>query len=257
MGGVQSRTSPRVGSSGRSVGSSRASSFEPGAEFQWQHDVTVYPGTPLVTVFDDHLLPESQPRASIVATWSVARSSCSSSIATTHAATRRRPVHPGRDASTPSSWATSNHCRAATSSSAGAHQPRFSEYTASGRMLLDAVLPGPDITYRATIEPWIGLPLYPPSGAARRTNQRTTVYASWNGATQVAAWRVLAESSNGALMPLATASKIGFETAIAVPGSYRVFRVQALDPRGQILGVSAPFVTTGRASSGLHGAGGH
>src|SRR4029077_4959014 len=28
--------------------------FKSGADFAWQHDVRVYPGTPLVTVFDDH-----------------------------------------------------------------------------------------------------------------------------------------------------------------------------------------------------------
>ena len=28
--------------------------FGPGASFSWQHDVTVYPGTPLITMFDDH-----------------------------------------------------------------------------------------------------------------------------------------------------------------------------------------------------------
>jgi hypothetical protein len=83
-------------------------------------------------------------------------------------------------------------------------QPYFSEYTASGRMLLGAVLPGPDITYRATIEPWVGLPRYPPSGAVRRKNGRTVVYAGWNGATQVASWRVLAASSIRALVPVAT-----------------------------------------------------
>ena len=32
------------------------SSFKigPGADFQWQHDVVVYPGSPLITLFDDH-----------------------------------------------------------------------------------------------------------------------------------------------------------------------------------------------------------
>ena len=42
-----------------------------------------------------------------------------------------------------------------------------------------------------------------------------------------------------------TAPKIGFETQIAVAPSYRVFRVQALDARGRVLGSSAPFATAG------------
>ena len=65
-------------------------------------------------------------------------------------------------------------------------RPRFSEHTASGRMLLDAVLPGPDITYRAIVEPWLGLPLYQPGGAARRhggrrpSMQAGTVQRKWS-----------------------------------------------------------------------------
>ena len=128
-------------------------------------------------------------------------------------------------------------------------QPRFSECTASGRMLLDAVLPGPDITYRATVEPWVGLPLYPPSGAARQRGGKTTVYASWNGATQVVSWRVLAGSTSHNLVPATTASKLGFETAIVVSSRYRTFRVQALDARSRVIGASAPFAV--QASSEL------
>src|SRR5207245_2108929 len=59
-------------------------------------------------------------------------------------------------------------------------QPYFSEYSASGRLLMDAVLPGSDITYRAMLEPWVGLPVSPPAAAARRTAGRTTIYTSWN-----------------------------------------------------------------------------
>lgn len=217
-------------------------SFETGAEFQWQHDVTVYPRTPLVTVFDDHCCqtaPMGRPLATgpsrgLVLTLDAATHAATLVDQYTHGPTFDSEfmgnIEPLPDGNEFVGWGS---------------QGRFSEYTASGKMLLDGALPSPDITYRATVEPWIGLPLYPPRGAARRTKQRTTAYASWNGATQVAAWRVLAESRNGTLLPVATASKIGFQTAIAVPGNYRVFRVQALDPRGRILGTSAPFATTG------------
>ena len=74
-------------------------------------------------------------------------------------------------------------------------------------MLLDAVFPGPDITYRATVEPWVGLPLYPPSGAVRQRGGKTTVYASWNGATRVVTWRVLAGSTSHNLVLATTALK--------------------------------------------------
>ena len=74
---------------------------------------------------------------------------------------------------------------------------------------------------------------------------KTTVYASWNGATQVVSWRVLAGSTSQDLVLATTASKVGFETAIAVSSRYRTFRVQALDARGRVIGASAPFAVSG------------
>ena len=44
-----------------------------------------------------------------------------------------------------------------------------------------------------------------------------TVYASWNGATLVASWRVLVGTAAHRLRPVATASRSGFETAIVLP----------------------------------------
>ena len=46
-------------------------------------------------------------------------------------------------------------------------EPYFSEYSRSGKLLLEGELPGPDLTYRATVGQWVGLPLSPPVGAAR------------------------------------------------------------------------------------------
>jgi hypothetical protein len=63
-------------------------------------------------------------------------------------------------------------------------------------------------------------------------------YASWNGATAVAQWRLLAGASPRALSPLATASRSGFETAIATPGPEPFLAVQALDASGVVLGTS-------------------
>lgn len=45
----------------------------------------------------------------------------------------------------------------------------------------------------------------------------TVVSVSWNGATDVAVWRVLAERSPDALKEAAQAPKTGFEMAIALP----------------------------------------
>ena len=48
--------------------------------------------------------------------------------------------------------------------------------------------------YRAFRFPWSGRPASPPAVLAslNDTSEETVVHASWNGATEVAAWRVLA-----------------------------------------------------------------
>ena len=110
-------------------------------------------------------------------------------------------------------------------------------------MLFDAHLPAHWESYRVYRQSWSGRPSTPPAfAAARRAGTKTTVYASWNGATEVAAWRVLAGASEGALAPVGTAPRTGFETAIALPaapaaGSY--FEVQALDASGAVIGASS------------------
>jgi len=122
----------------------------------------------------------------------------------------------------------------------------LTEYSVSGQKLLDASLPYPDITYRSEVEPWVGEPLIPPAGAALRHGGRTTVYASWNGATQVASWRVLgATAPGGPPSTLATTPRSGFETAIPITGADTSFQLQALDAHGKVIGTSGRFTARG------------
>jgi hypothetical protein len=121
----------------------------------------------------------------------------------------------------------------------------LTEYSDSGQQLLDASMPYPDITYRSEIDPWVGEPTYPPAGAARRTGGRTTVYASWNGGTQVASWRILGGSSGSSLSTIANTARAGFETAIPISGADTTFQVQALDASGKVIGTSRSFAVTG------------
>jgi len=124
-------------------------------------------------------------------------------------------------------------------------QPYFTLFSTSGQTLLDGVLPTPDLSYRARLEQWDGLPLDPPAGAARARAGAATVYASWNGATRVVAWRVLAAAGGSPLRPLATAAKSGFETAIPVGPGYSAFQLQALDAGGRVIGTSRRFAVGG------------
>ena len=123
--------------------------------------------------------------------------------------------------------------------------PYFSEYSSSGKLLYEAELPGPDLSYRATLQPWVGLPLTRPAGAAREGGSGRTVYASWNGATRVASWRVLGGHGSDRLSAVARAPRSGFETAIGVPRGYTSFKVQALASDGRIIGASRLFTADG------------
>jgi hypothetical protein len=117
-------------------------------------------------------------------------------------------------------------------------EPYFSEFTPSGAMVFDAHLPHGTESYRGYRFQWTGTPAAPPSVAATLAHGRLTVYASWNGATNVASWRVLGGATSGSLEPLASAAKSGFETAIAIAGAPAHLAVQALDGSGAVLGTS-------------------
>ena len=82
-----------------------------------------------------------------------------------------------------------------------------------------------------------------PAGAARRSGSATNVYASWNGATKLASWRVLGAATRRRPVPSRSRAgpRSGFETAIPVPGGSASFEVQALDAGGRVLGTSGPF----------------
>jgi hypothetical protein len=69
------------------------------------------------------------------------------------------------------------------------------------------------------------------------------VYASWNGATDVARWEVLGGSTNQTLSPVASADRNGFETAITMATSSTVVAVRAVDASGHELGRSSPVRT--------------
>jgi arylsulfotransferase ASST len=131
-------------------------------------------------------------------------------------------------------------------------QPYFTEFSASGKMLFDARFTSNTSSYRAYRMPWTGQPATPPSIAVANNNDGTTeVWASWNGATSVASWQVLAGSDPKSLVPLLTTAKRGFETAIAAPTGMPDFAVQALDSGGHVLATSA--VSSAPAHIGIAG----
>jgi EmrB/QacA subfamily drug resistance transporter len=211
--------------------------FGPGASFQWQHDVT-QAGASEITLFDDNCCQISGAGTYLAANGPSRALTLRLNQATHTASVVSAYSHDGISAAYMGN--TEVLPNGNTFVGWGA-EPYFSEYSKSGKLLLDATLPAPDLSYRAVqISQWTGLPLTPPSGAARSSGGGTVVYASWNGATSVSSWRVLGGSDPGQLTVVATAAKSGFETAIRVPtGS--VFRVQALNAQGQVIGTSGVF----------------
>jgi hypothetical protein len=129
--------------------------------------------------------------------------------------------------------------------------PFFSEDNSKGKVLLDAMWPEPDLNYRTYLQKWTGIPFFPPSGAVRNNQGKATVYASWDGDTQVVSWRVLAGTSAKSLKAVASKTKTGFETTIPLTSSFKVYEVQALDAQHRVLGTSKSFPTAKSPTSTL------
>jgi hypothetical protein len=118
--------------------------------------------------------------------------------------------------------------------------PFFSAFSASGQLVFDARLPQDDGSYRVFRFPWRASPTTRPDMAAQRTNSSSvSVYASWNGATDVARWQVLAGQSAASLRPVASAPKQGFETRLDLTSTATTFEVRALSQNGRVLATSA------------------
>jgi hypothetical protein len=116
-------------------------------------------------------------------------------------------------------------------------QPYFTEYDRRGKLVFDGRFVGNTSSYRTYAFPWSGTPAVPPAVAANTSGRTTSVYASWNGATGVAAWRVLSGTSASALRPTRTVTDTNFETSTKIAAAAYV-AVQALDAHGHVLATS-------------------
>jgi Arylsulfotransferase (ASST) len=203
-----------------------------GAATAFQHDATVQAnGT--ISIFDNGAVPKVHPQSRAI-------------VVSVDPQTR-----------TDTLLARYEHSRGLSSGSQGSVQtlangdvfvgwgsePYFSEFSSSGQLLYDAHLHGSYESYRSYRFPWTGTPATPPAIAVGGggANAPVSVYASWNGATEVASWRVLAGPSPTQLTPVASAPKTGFETTLLTPGGVgptTYVAVQALNGAGALLGTS-------------------
>jgi len=195
-----------------------------GARFWFQHDARRLPDG-RITMFDDEAGPPQKAPAS---RGLVLRLDHARRRATVDAEYRRAP-----DTSAQSEGSTQVLPDGDVFVGFGS-TPFFSQFTAGGARRFDAKLPDGDGSYRMERHPWRATPATRPLAAARTDAAgRVTVYASWNGATEVARWEVLAGGS-----VVAGAQRDGFETAIDAGTAQGTLAVRALDARGRPLGTS-------------------
>jgi arylsulfotransferase ASST len=116
--------------------------------------------------------------------------------------------------------------------------PYVTEFGPLGDVRFDASFDGGAWNYRAFRNAWTGRPAHPPAVAATRRGRAATVYASFNGSTDTAWWRVLGGSARGRLAPIATVPKTGFETAVPLKKAPAYLAVEALDRTRRSLGRS-------------------
>ena len=121
------------------------------------------------------------------------------------------------------------------------HQPYVTEFGPHGKTLLDLRFGRAGVdSYRAYRFSWVGRPRSRPAIGI----EGNTLYASWNGATEVKSWQLLGGPEKTKLRPLLSVPKTGFETPIALPEDAAWVAVRALDRLGRSL---ARSTSLGRA----------
>ncbi len=213
----------------------------PGTETAWQHDARILPNGE-ITLFDDGSNPpiHSQSRAVRIALDSK-----------THRARLTADYTHSDPPLLASSQGNMQTLPDGNTVVGYGGLPAISEYAPDGSLLLDAHLPYDMTFYRAFRSPWSARPASPPAVRANLndTGEETIVHMSWNGATEVASWRVLAGVRAAALSTQATIASGGFESSTILPKKHAYVAVQALDAAGHAIGASPAVAVTSFASS--------
>ncbi len=130
---------------------------------------------------------------------------------------------------------------------------QMTEYDGDGNIVFDAAFPQGDAhSYRAYKEAWHGKARNRPAiyseSAPEGEPEGMSVWVSWNGASNVAEWRVLAGADERSLSAVKTEPWADLETRIDVPGPVAArVQVEALDRNGKVIGQSAVAAVGTRA----------
>lgn len=211
----------------------RDSSFRSGAKarFEWQHDARLEPSG-ILSVFDDASDPTStvEPQSS----GKTLRLNMSNMTASLVGRFRHRP--PLRSEGEGSAQILPDHDLFI----GWGQQPDFTEYAPNGREIFNGTFPLGITSYRAYRFPWHGQPPTRPSLAiSAQPGGGVKVYVSWNGATEVAAWRVETGARPGAMHTATQSPRTGFETVLSVLHPGRYLAARALNAHGKVLATSA------------------
>jgi hypothetical protein len=208
------------------------SSFEqgPGTHFYWQHDAEWQPGG-LISLFDNGSDPpkEKQSRGLLL----------EPNLATHTVTLVKQFTNPTKTLLASSQGNTLSLPGGDWLMGYGG-LPNFTEYDSNGQVLLDGTLGKNVQDFRTYLAPWSATAPGRPAVLAKAVNAHSSsVAVSWNGATNVASWRVLAGASASSLAQVAGAPRSGFQTTLSVPSVGPYFSVQALDSSGSVIGSSA------------------
>jgi hypothetical protein len=202
----------------------------PGTVFAWQHDARHHAEGREISIFDDGAAPAVEPQSRVLV--------ISLDLKRMRARLVRKYVHgPGRlqahfmgnaqilpNGNVIVGWGS---------------EPYITEFARNGSIRFDAKLPHGGQNYRAFRFPWVGHPSEPPKLAAHGKGSDRQLYASWNGATEVASWQLETGTTANDLQAGSVTPRKAFETALRPPAGARYAAAVALDKQGKPLGTAA------------------
>lgn len=198
--------------------------FVQGAAFAWQHDIRLQDDGTL-TLFDNEGSPRVGPTSRGLRLSVDEKTMTTSTVAQYLPPTARHSDTQGNvqvlpDGNVVVGWG---------------QRPYVTEYDGGGNLLGELSFSSGS-SYRAYRVTWHATPTDPPDVVVRGD----TVHVSWNGATDVATWRVVSGADEASAKPVATSAKKGFETTLHASGLGAYVAVQALDTDGKVLGTGTP-----------------
>lgn len=219
--------------------------------FAWQHDARWHPEMNAMTIFDNTAHSGEDPAAA-------SRGMLVSLDIPNRQATLRREYYHPLHIQTVSQGNVQLLNGTDRVLVAWGHSAAYSEFSADGQVECNVHFGasayfgfGRVVSYRVFKEDWTGNPQTEPDAVV----SGDMVYVSWNGATEVAAWRLetldfsINNTTTGELdldgdaVAIGEFAKTGFETGIPLPNDFDspIFRLAALDAQGNILQVTAPL----------------